>query len=91
MMIWKGELQQLKKYLVSDGIDFKSELTNYLQQGITAFAFAMRTLDEEDADLLIKQINEYQNVKSDSHDKVAEELLSLAQDLILLGILGVVT
>jgi hypothetical protein len=54
MMIWKGELQQLKKYLISDGIDFKSELTNYLQQGITAFAFAMRTLDEEDADLLIK-------------------------------------
>lgn len=91
MMIWKGELQQLKKYLISDGIDLKSELTKYLQQGITAFAFAMRTLDEEDADILIKQINEYQNVKSDSHDKVAEELLSLAQDLILLGILGVVT
>ena len=59
MMIWKGELQHLKKYIIFDGIDFNSELTKYLQQGITAFAFAMRTIDEEDAELLIKQINEY--------------------------------
>lgn len=81
----------MKKFLSNEnGLDYDAELTKYLQKGISTMAYGMRMLDEEDADSLIKQITEYQNANRDSHDKISEELLSLAQDLTFLGVLGVV-
>jgi hypothetical protein len=52
-MIFKGELHEMKKFLVSD-LDLDVEIFKYLQKGVATMAFATKTLDYEEAQALSK-------------------------------------
>ncbi len=50
----KGPLSELKKNMFDDAVDFDLENTKYIQQGLTAVAFAERSLDADEAENFVK-------------------------------------
>lgn len=54
----KGPLSELKKNMYDDAIDFDMENTKYIQQGLTPIAFAERNLDPEEAEIIVKFVND---------------------------------